>query len=161
MYTVATILLPWLVHFQNPYHHSRSPTKRCHARLFIYKMLFLDVAPCPIHPYFHHIVPPNLILYYCCLHGVFGRILSSWNLTWPFPLTYVKRERWCFGCVSRLASFLENCLTPSSKNSSLSLSDQCNWWRVSYCILVPCSRGIAHLLHPSTCVAYFLSRKIY
>ena len=58
-------------------------------------------------------------------------ISSSWNHTCPFPLTNVKKGRWWFGCVSRLASFLENCITSSSKNSFLFFSDKYNWLHVS------------------------------
>ena len=68
MYNVATILPLWVNHFQHTYHHSSSPTRRCPARLFLRKMLFLDVTPCTYHPSFYHIVPPNLILCYWCPH---------------------------------------------------------------------------------------------
>ena len=161
MYNVSTILPLWVDHFQHPYHHSRSPTKRCPARLFS--------ARCCSWMSFHALATHvSIILSHptssCAIAApmkLSGRIQSSWNWTRPFPLTNVKRECWRFGCVSRLEIFLTNCRTFSSKHSSLSLYDQYNWLCVSSLNTNLMQQGNSSYVAYPHLWSIFLSHKIY
>ena len=161
MYNVATILPLWLDHFQNPYHRSHSPTERCPAILFLCEMLFLDVTIFPHIPYFHHIVPPNIILCYCCPHEVAWQhfIILESHLHFSSHKFQEGTSKFCM--LYQICKFLANCRTSSSKKSPSHCprNETCDACHPA--ILISWSRGIEHMLNLPIYVAFCLFRKIH
>ena len=124
MYNVATILPLWVYHFQHPYHHPHSPTKRCPLRLFLREM-FSGIS--------RHALFTNTFI-------ILSHPISSCDISAPMKLSgiisssYHKCQEgsskvWMYFQIGKFLGKLQNVLI---KNSSLSLSNQLKWWRVSF-----------------------------